>query len=44
MAGLSQFQPLLPEERVLGPLQELAAALIADCHRLVGQAPGPIAK
>jgi Fic family protein len=44
MAGVSQFQPLFPEERVLGPLHELAAALVADCHRLGGQAPGPIAR
>lgn len=44
VADLSQFQPLFPEERVLGPLQELAAALVAECHRLGSQAPGPIAK
>ena len=42
MADLSQFQPLFPEERVLGPLQELCAELIAECHRLVGQAVQPI--
>lgn len=38
MADLGVFQPLFPEERVLGPLQERAAALIADCHGLSGQA------
>lgn len=34
MTDPSVFQPLIPEERVLGPLLERAAALIADCHRL----------
>ena len=38
MADISQFQPLYPEERVLGPLHELAAQLIAECHTLQGQA------
>jgi Fic family protein len=38
MAGISQFQPLCPEERVSGPLHELAAQLIAECHTLQGQA------
>ncbi len=38
MAGISQFQPLFPEERVLGPLQELAAELVRECHTLRGQA------
>lgn len=38
MADPSVFQPLVPEERVLGPLLERAAALIADCHRLSAQA------
>ena len=38
MADISQFQPLFPEERVLGPLQELAAELIRECHTLRGQA------
>lgn len=36
------FAPLFPEERVLGPLLETAAALIADGHRLVGQASPPL--
>lgn len=38
MADISQFQPLYPEEQVLGPLHELAAQLIAECHTLQGQA------
>jgi Fic family protein len=38
MADLGQFQPLYPEERVLAPLLEQAAALMSDCHRLGGQA------
>ncbi|MBE0622145.1 MAG: Fic family protein [Burkholderiales bacterium] len=38
MTDISQFQPLYPEERVLGPLHELAAQLIAECHTLQGQA------
>ncbi|OGA23564.1 MAG: cell filamentation protein Fic [Betaproteobacteria bacterium RIFCSPLOWO2_02_FULL_65_24] len=38
MTDISQFQPLFPEERVLGPLHELAAQLIAECHTLQGQA------
>ena len=39
---LSQFHPLLPEERVLGPLLELASELVAECHRLGGQAGEPV--
>ena len=38
MADINQFQPLFPEERVLGPLQELAAELVRECHTLRGQA------
>jgi Fic family protein len=38
MADLTQFQPLVPEERVLGDLLDRASALIGDAHRLVGQA------
>lgn len=38
MADLSVFQPLFPEERLLAPLQERAATLIAECHRLSAQA------
>ncbi len=48
MDELSPFQPLVPEERVIGPLVERAAALVADCHRLsthaghsLGTALGP---
>lgn len=44
MADISQFQPLFPEERVLGPLQELASELVADCHRLRGQARDSLAR
>jgi Fic family protein len=44
MADLSQYQPLFPEERMLKPLQELAATLIAECHRLGGQAGEPLAR
>jgi Fic family protein len=38
MANLHQFQPLYPESRVLGSLQEQAAELVAECHRLHGLA------
>ncbi len=38
MAEINQFQPLFPEERTLGPLQELAAELVKECHTLRGQA------
>ena len=38
MADISQFQPLFPKERVLGPLQELAAEVIGECHTLRGLA------
>jgi Fic family protein len=41
---LAQFQPLLPEQRVLGPLLELASQLLAECHRLGGQAGEPIVR
>ena len=44
MADASQFQPLFPEERVLGPLQDLATELIAECHRSAGQAVQPVAR
>ena len=43
-ADLGQFQPLYPESRVLGPLQERAAELVAECHRLQGQAGESIAR
>jgi Fic family protein len=38
VADTSLFQPLFPEERVLGPLLDQASQLIAQSHRLVGQA------
>ena len=44
MADISQLQPLLPEERVTGPLHELAAQLITECHTLRGQAGEPIVR
>lgn len=44
MADISQFQPLFPEEQVLGPLHELAAALVTECHTLRGQAGEPIVR
>src|SRR5712691_5250318 len=42
MADLGQFQPLYPEDRVTGPLLELAAELVAECHRLGGRAGQPV--
>jgi len=42
MADLGQFQPLYPEERVTSPLLELAAELVAECHRLGGRAGEPV--
>lgn len=42
MADLGQFQPLYPEERVLARLLEQAAELVAECHRLGGQAAASI--
>jgi Fic family protein len=42
MADPGQFQPLYPEERVLGPLLERAAELVAESHRLRGQAGASI--
>jgi Fic family protein len=44
MTDISQFQPLYPEERALGPLPELAAQLIAECHTLQGQAGGSMVR
>ncbi|MFQ5660063.1 MAG: Fic family protein [Gammaproteobacteria bacterium] len=41
-ADLGRFQPLYPESRVLGPLQELAADVVMECLRLQGQAGKPI--
>ena len=44
MVGIRQFQPLFPEERVLGQLQVLAAELVRECHTLSGQAGEPIVR
>ena len=44
MTDISQFQPLFPEERSIGPLHELAAELIKECHTLRGQAGEPIVR
>ena len=44
MADISQFHPLFPEERGLGPLHTLAAQLITECHTLRGQAGEPIVR
>ncbi len=38
MANRSVFQPLFPEEHTLGPLQELASALVKECLGLTGPA------
>lgn len=38
----ASFAPLFPEERAVGPLLERAAALIAEGHRLGGQASSPL--
>ena len=42
MRDLAQFQPLYPEDRVLAPLLEQAAELVAESHRLGGQAGASI--
>lgn len=44
MADLGQLQPLYPEERVLAPLLEQAAELVAESYRLGGQAGSAIAQ
>jgi Fic family protein len=44
MADTGKFQPLFPEERVSGPLHELAAELVRECHTLRGQAGEPIVR
>ena len=44
MADTDKFQPLYPEERVLAPLLELASRLVAECHRLGGQAGKPLVR
>lgn len=43
MADIGVFQPLFPEERVLGPLLEQAAELASHCHRLSAYAGRPLA-
>lgn len=44
MADLGKFSPLYPEDSVLGPLPELAATLLAECHRLGAQAGEPMVR
>ena len=44
MPDLGVFSPLYPEERVLGPLLESAARLVAECHRLGGQTGEPMVR
>lgn len=44
MASTGAFEPLFPEERVLPPLLERAAALVAQCHRLSAHAGQPLAR
>src|SRR3990170_1335846 len=44
MADTDKFQPLYPEERVLAPLLELGSQLVAECHRLGGQAGAPLVR
>jgi Fic family protein len=44
MSDPGKIQPLYPEERMLGPLKELASQLAADCHRLGGQAGEPLVR
>ena len=43
MPDLGQFSPLYPEERVLGPLQDLAARLLDECH-LLARAGEPLTR
>jgi Fic family protein len=44
MADLGKFSPLYPEDRALGPLSELAATLLSECHRLGAQASEPLVR
>lgn len=44
MTDQGKIQPLYPEERMLEPLKELASQLVADCHRLGGQAGEPLVR
>ncbi len=43
MADPSVFQPLFPEDRVLGPLHDLSAQVIDGCLRLAGHGVAPVA-
>lgn len=43
MPDTSPFQPLFPEERVLGPLHDLSAQVIDGCLRLGGHGVAPVA-
>jgi len=43
MTDSSVFQPLFPEERMLGPLHDLSAQVIDGCLRLGGQGAMPVA-
>jgi Fic family protein len=42
MTDISIFQPLFPEERVLGSIQELASEVIKECHHLGGLVGAPV--
>lgn len=44
MPNIGAFQPLVPEDRALGPLLEQAAELVAQCHRLTAHAGRPLAQ
>lgn len=43
MANIGSLEPLFPEERALTPILETAARLVAECHRLEGQASPSLA-
>lgn len=43
MTGTASFEPLFPEDRVLGALTESAGRLIAECQKLVGLDDKPLA-
>lgn len=43
MSDTSAFQPLFPEERMLGPLHDLSAQVIDGCFRLGGHGVAPVA-
>lgn len=42
MTDLGKFSPLYPEDRMVGALAELAATLLAECHRLGAQTGEPM--